>query len=64
MKVSPTNSEKRKPKNQTTKYMSLYKNMNKRKEAGTSRPKSQSTVDPKTYGQMKAKKGGFAPKKK
>ena len=42
--------------------MSLYQNMNKRKEAGTSRPKSQSTVDPKTYGLMKPKKGGFAPK--
>ena len=42
--------------------MSLYQNMNKRKEAGTSRPKSQSTVDPKTYGRMKPKTGGFAPK--
>lgn len=44
--------------------MSLYKNMNKRKAAGTSRSKKNSTVDPKTYAKMKAKKGGFKPKKK
>lgn len=44
--------------------MSLYENMNKRKKAGTSRPKSKSTVDPKTYANMAAKKGGFAIKKK
>lgn len=37
----------------------LYANMNARKAAGTSRPKSKSTVDPKTYAKMKAKKGGF-----
>lgn len=40
--------------------MSLYDNMNKRKNAGTSRPKSKSTVSPKAYANMKA---GF-PKKK
>lgn len=44
--------------------MSLYRNMNKRKAAGTSRSKKNSTVDPKTYAKMKAKKGGFKPKKK
>lgn len=37
----------------------LYANMNKRKKAGTSRPKSKSTVSPKAYANMKA---GF-PKK-
>jgi hypothetical protein len=42
--------------------MSLYKNMNRRKKAGTSRPKSRSTINPRTYAKMKAKKGGFAPK--
>lgn len=40
--------------------MSLYDSMNKRKKAGTSRPKSKSTVSPKAYANMKA---GF-PKKK
>lgn len=40
--------------------MSLYDNMNKRKKAGTSRPKAKSTVSPKAYANMKA---GF-PKKK
>jgi|TARA_B100001059_G_scaffold80311_1_gene78274 hypothetical protein len=40
--------------------MSLYKNMNKRKKAGTSRSKKESTVSPKAYANMKA---GF-PKKK
>lgn len=44
--------------------MSLYENMNKRKKAGTSRSKSKSTIDPKTYEKMKKKKGGFATKKK
>mgnify|MGYP001174371412 CR=1 len=44
--------------------MSLYRNMNARKKAGTSRSKKNSTVDPKTYAKMKAKKGGFKPKKK
>ena len=43
---------------------SLYGNMNKRKKAGTSRPKSKSTIKPKTYGQMKAKKGPFKKRKK
>ena len=38
----------------------LYANINKRKKAGTSRPKSKSTVTPKAYANMKA---GF-PKKK
>ena len=44
--------------------MSLYRNMNRRKKAGTSRSKSKSTINPKTYAKMKAKKGGFAPKRK
>ena len=43
--------------------MSLYKNMNARKKAGTSRPKSKSTISSKTYKQMTQKKGGFKPKK-
>lgn len=34
--------------------MSLVKNMNKRKKAGTSRPKSKSTVSDKAYKDMKA----------
>lgn len=33
--------------------MSLYENINKRRKAGTSRPKSKSTVDPKQYAEMK-----------
>ena len=41
--------------------MSLYENINKRKKAGTSRPKSKSTVSPKAYANMKA---GFPKKKK
>tara|TARA_E500000178_G_scaffold331236_1_gene363943 strand:+ start:982 stop:1125 length:144 start_codon:yes stop_codon:yes gene_type:complete len=44
--------------------MSLYENMNKRKKAGNSRSKKNSTIDPKTYAKMRAKKGGFAIKKK
>ena len=40
---------------------SLYGNMNKRKKAGTSRPKSKSTVSAKTYSNMKK---GFPSKKK
>lgn len=44
--------------------MSLYRNINRRKKAGTSRSKSKSTINPKTYAKMKAKKGGFAPKRK
>ena len=39
----------------------LYANINKRKKAGTSRPKSKSTVTPKAYANMKA---GFSKKKK
>jgi len=39
----------------------LYENINKRKKAGTSRPKSKSTIDEKTYQKMKKKQGGFAP---
>jgi|TARA_R110000824_G_scaffold64861_1_gene169347 hypothetical protein len=43
------------------KYMSLYKNINARKKAGTSRPKSKSTISAKAYKNMKA---GFPKKKK
>ena len=38
----------------------LYANINKRKKAGTSRPKSKSTISSKAYANMKA---GF-PKKR
>ena len=41
--------------------MSLYANMNARKKAGTSRPKSKSTVSSKAYANIKA---GFPKKKK
>ncbi len=41
--------------------MSLYKNINARKRAGTSRPKSKSTISAKSYKNMKA---GFPKKKK
>jgi len=41
--------------------MSLYKNMNARKKAGTSRSKKNSTVSDKSYANMKA---GFPKKKK
>jgi len=34
--------------------MSLYENINKRKKAGTSRPKSKSTISKKAYSNMKA----------
>ena len=40
--------------------MSLYRNINKRKAAGTSRTKKKSTISDKPYANMKA---GF-PKKK
>ena len=40
--------------------MSLYDNINKRKKAGTSRSKKDSTITPKAYANMKE---GF-PKKK
>jgi len=39
----------------------LYANINARKKAGTSRPKSKSTIDPKAYANMKA---GFPEGKK
>ena len=41
--------------------MSLYKNINARKKAGTSRSKANSTVTKKAYANMKA---GFPKKKK
>ena len=41
--------------------MSLYENINKRKKAGTSRPKSKSTVSKKAYANMKK---GFPTSKK
>ena len=41
--------------------MSLYKNINKRKKAGTSKPKSKSTISDKAYANMKA---GFPKRKK
>ena len=44
--------------------MSLYANLNKRKAAGNSRSKKDSTIDTKTYSKMSRKVGGFAEKKK
>jgi|TARA_Y100000004_G_scaffold157318_1_gene182922 hypothetical protein len=41
--------------------MSLYRNINRRKKAGTSRPKSKSTISDKAYANMKK---GFPKKKK
>jgi hypothetical protein len=41
--------------------MSLYKNINARKKAGTSRSKKKSTITKKAYANMKA---GFPNKKK
>lgn len=41
--------------------MSLYRNINKRKAAGTSRPKSKSTISDKAYSEMKM---GFPNSKK
>ena len=41
--------------------MSLYRNINKRRAAGTSRSKAKSTVSDKAYKNMKA---GFPKKKK
>jgi hypothetical protein len=41
--------------------MSLYENINKRKKAGTSRPKSKSTISNKAYADMKS---GFTKTKK
>jgi len=46
--------------------MSLVKNMNARKKAGTSRSKAKSTISDKTYKDLKAgkmNKGGTAVKK-
>jgi len=43
--------------------MSLYENINRRRAAGTSRPKSKSTISEKMYQKMKQRKGGFAPKR-
>ena len=40
----------------------LYANINARKKAGTSRPKSKSTIDPKVYKKMENKIGGFRTK--
>ena len=40
----------------------LYANINARRKAGTSRPKSKSTIKPKVWRMMKAKKGGFEPR--
>ena len=41
----------------------LYANMNKRKEAGTSRDEDDSTIDDKTYSLMTRKAGPFKEKK-
>ena len=41
--------------------MSLYRNINKRRKAGTSRSKKKSTISDKAYKNMKA---GFPQKKK
>ena len=41
--------------------MSLYENINRRKRAGTSRSKKNSTISPKAYANMNA---GFPKKKK
>ena len=40
----------------------LYANINARRKAGTSRTKSKSTISPKVWRLMKAKKGGFEPR--
>ena len=42
----------------------LYANMNRRKKLGIARSKKKSTIDPKIYAKMQAKKGGFKEKKK
>lgn len=42
--------------------LGLYANINARRKAGTSRPKSKSTIQPKVWRMMKAKKGGFEPR--
>jgi hypothetical protein len=38
----------------------LYANINARRKAGISRSKAKSTISPRVYKVMKAKKGGFA----
>tara|TARA_R100001480_G_scaffold134448_2_gene131503 strand:- start:2502 stop:2726 length:225 start_codon:yes stop_codon:yes gene_type:complete len=48
-------------KNIGVKFMSLYRNINKRKKAGTSRSKKNSTISDEAYANMKA---GFPKKKK
>ena len=40
----------------------LYANINRRKKLGISRPKSESTIKPRVWKLMKAKKGGFEAK--
>jgi len=40
----------------------LYANINRRKKLGISRPKSESTIKPRVWKLMKAKKGGFETK--
>ena len=45
----------------TSKRPGLYANINKRKKAGTSRPKNKSTISPSAYANMKA---GFPKSKK
>ena len=57
--LSPT--AKKKAKSQENRTMSLYENINKRKKAGTSRSKKNSTISDKSYKSMKA---GFPKKKK
>jgi hypothetical protein len=42
----------------------LYANINARRKAGTSRPKSRSTIKPSVYKAMKSRTGKFKPKKK
>jgi hypothetical protein len=42
----------------------LYANINARRKAGTSRPKSKSTISPRIWRMMKAKRGGFSEKSK
>ena len=44
--------------------MSLYRNINRRKKAGTSRTKAKSKIKPSVYKAMKNKTGSFKPKKK
>lgn len=57
----PTTGHAKNGSANTMKKKGLYDNINARKKAGTSRPKSKSTIDPKVYKKMKSKKGGFKP---